>query len=92
MSEPCPPAFIRTAPPTDPGTPTAHSNPLIPAAAVRRASTGRATPPPAVTTPVVSTVAHVDRGGELGDAHRDARRNRQSATRRFEPRPIDEDR
>ena len=50
MSEPCPPAFIRTAPPIEPGTPTAHSNPVSPAAAVRRASTGSATPPPAVTT------------------------------------------
>ena len=28
MSEPWPPAFIRTAPPTEPGTPTAHSNPV----------------------------------------------------------------
>ena len=30
MSEPCPPAFMRTAPPTEPGTPTAHSNPRQP--------------------------------------------------------------
>ena len=49
MSEPCPPAFIRTAPPIDPGTPTAHSNPVSPTAAVRRATTGSAAPPPAVT-------------------------------------------
>ena len=41
MSDPCPPAFIRTAPPIDPGTPTAHSNPVSPAAADRRATTGR---------------------------------------------------
>ena len=44
MSEPWPPAFMRTAPPIEPGTPTAHSNPLRPAAAVLRASTGSATP------------------------------------------------
>ena len=30
MSEPCPPAFIRTAPPIEPGTPTAHSKPRQP--------------------------------------------------------------
>ena len=30
MSEPWPPAFIRTAPPTEPGTPTAHSKPVRP--------------------------------------------------------------
>ena len=30
MSEPWPPAFILTAPPTEPGTPTAHSNPVRP--------------------------------------------------------------
>ena len=46
MSEPCPPAFMRTAPPIEPGTPTAHSNPVSPAAAVRRATTGRLAPPP----------------------------------------------
>ena len=50
MSEPCPPAFIRTAPPIDPGTPTAHSKPVNPAAAVRRASTGNATAEPANTS------------------------------------------
>ena len=38
MSEPCPPAFMRTAPPIEPGTPTAHSKPVSPAAAVRRAT------------------------------------------------------
>ena len=41
MSEPWPPAFMRTAPPIEPGTPTAHSKPVSPAAAVRRATTGR---------------------------------------------------
>ena len=49
MSEPCPPAFMRTAPPIDPGTPTAHSNPVSPAAAVLRATTGSAEPAEAVT-------------------------------------------
>ena len=43
VSEPWPPAFMRTAPPTEPGTPTAHSRPRSPAAAVRRARTGRLT-------------------------------------------------
>ena len=41
MSEPWPPAFMRTAPPIEPGTPTAHSNPVKAAAAVRRATTGK---------------------------------------------------
>ena len=34
MSAPCPPAFMRTAPPIEPGTPTAHSKPVSPAAAL----------------------------------------------------------
>ena len=50
MSEPCPPAFIRTAPPIDPGTPTAHSKPVSPAATVRRATTGSAAAAPASTS------------------------------------------
>ena len=49
MSEPCPPAFMRTAPPTEPGTPTAHSNPVRPSRAVRRATTGSDAAPPART-------------------------------------------
>jgi hypothetical protein len=49
MSEPWPPAFIRTAPPTEPGMPTIHSRPVSPRAAVRRPSTGSSTAPPAVT-------------------------------------------
>ena len=40
MSEPCPPAFIRTAPPIEPGTPTAHSKPRRPAATLCLAITG----------------------------------------------------
>ena len=56
MSLPWPPAFIRTAPPMLPGTPTAHSNPVSPNAAVRRASTGSATAAPATTrVPSIST-------------------------------------
>ena len=54
MSAPWPPAFIRTAPPTEPGTPTAHSKPVSPAATVRRASTGRLVAPPARTTLAVT--------------------------------------
>ena len=38
MSEPWPPAFIRTAPPIDPGTPTAHSKPV---SAGRRRTAGQ---------------------------------------------------
>ena len=41
MSEPWPPAFMRTAPPIEPGTPTAHSKPVSPAATVWRATTGQ---------------------------------------------------
>ena len=67
MSEPWPPAFIRTAPPTEPGTPTAHSNPVSPAAAVRRASTGSATPPPAVTTRAGRRRPTSIVAGEVGD-------------------------
>ena len=40
MSEPWPPAFIRTPPPTEPGTPTAHSRPVRPAS-TRLAGQGR---------------------------------------------------
>ena len=76
MSEPWPPAFIRTAPPIEPGTPTAHSNPVSPAAAVRRASTGSATPPPAVhdggSPRSGRTVRQIDVAAELGDGDGDA--------------------
>ena len=41
MSEPWPPAFMRTAPPTEPGTPTAHSKPVSPAAACAGRRPGR---------------------------------------------------
>ena len=43
---PWPPAFILSAPPTEPGTPTAHSRPTSPAAALRRATRGRAAAAP----------------------------------------------
>jgi hypothetical protein len=92
MSDPCPPAFMRTAPPIEPGTPTAHSNPVTPAAAVRRASTGSGTPPPATTSRAIgcvpcsrSTIVDVVR--ELGDRDGEAA-NPASATSMFEPRPI----
>ena len=75
MSEPCPPAFIRTAPPTEPGTPTAHSNPVSPAAAVRRASTGSAhrrrrrvtTASPSATS-MVGAERRPTRHGDAGEA------------------------
>ena len=89
MSDPCPPAFIRTAPPTEPGTPTAHSNPVTDAAAVRRASTGRATPPPAVTTTRPSESAGPTAMPFANSASDTAiPGNPESATSRFEPRPI----
>lgn len=83
MSEPCPPAFIRTAPPIVPGTPTAHSKPVRPAAAVRRATTGSGAAPPARTrVPAIST-----------SRYRPARvmaspSKPSSATSRFDPLPI----
>ena len=81
-SPPWPPAFMRTAPPTEPGTPTAHSRPVSPAAALRRASTGRLTAEPARTSvPSISIVAH--QGPRLTAMPGKPR----SATSRFEPRP-----
>ena len=68
MSEPCPPAFMRTAPPIEPGTPTAHSKPVSPAAAVRRASTGRATAEPATH----SAPRDLDAVGPFSEAQRNA--------------------
>ena len=56
-SEPWPPAFMRTAPPIEPGTPTAHSRPRSPAAAVVRARTGRLTAPPARTVASSTSIA-----------------------------------
>ena len=76
MSEPWPPAFMRTAPPTEPGTPTAHDSPLHPASATRRASTGRATAAPARTTtgaapPVQPARRQVDAGEPRAEMQHD---------------------
>ena len=82
MSEPWPPAFIRTAPPIEPGMPTAHSNPVRPAAAVLRARTGRATAEPAHTeTPRISMSSASSARLIATPA------NPASAMRRLEPRP-----
>ena len=90
MSEPCPPAFIRTAPPTEPGTPTAHSNPVSPAAAVRRASTGSATAAAGDDAPRRRRRRHVERDlGRRGERHGDARRSprrRPAGSSRARPR------
>ena len=82
MSEPWPPAFIRTAPPTEPGTPTAHSSPWRPAAAVRRASTGRLTDAPAVTVVPSTTSSSKPPSGATTRPSKPP-----SATSRLEPRP-----
>ena len=93
MSEPWPPAFMRTAPPTDPGTPTAQDSPLHPASATRRASTGSATAAPARTTAGARHATGRNRapaGRCRRSPHQDAARspsNPSSATSRLEPRP-----
>ena len=69
MSEPWPPAFMRSAPPIEPGTPTAHSNPVRPAATVRRASTGSGTAEPAVTD---ARAVDGDVAAQLGERDDDA--------------------
>ena len=51
ISEPWPPAFILTAPPTVPGTPTAHSNPVRPFEEVDLATTGSFAAPPTYACP-----------------------------------------
>ena len=53
MSPPCAPALLTTAPPTVPGTLTAHSKPLSPCAAHLRASTVSAMPAVTVTAVLV---------------------------------------
>ena len=88
MSDPWPPAFMRTAPPTEPGTPTAHSNPVSPASTVRRATTGSAAAPPARTRtrpsgPGASTVTVV----KPSPSCRTSPSNPASATSRLDPRP-----
>ena len=82
MSEPWPPAFIRTAPPIDPGTPTAHSNPVSPAPTVRRATTGRAAAPPAC---VAVPSMRIEANGSPSTTAMPG--NPASATSRFEPLP-----
>ena len=61
MSEPCPPAFMRTAPPIDPGTPTAHSKPVSPAAQFGGRAPAATPAPPAVTTCGAESKARPDR-------------------------------
>ena len=79
MSEPWPPAFIRSAPPTDPGTPTPHSRPCSPAAADLRATTGSLAPAPARTDdavdldPVEPRAQPDDEPGEAGVGHEEVR-------------------
>ena len=51
VSRPWHPAFIRTAPPTDPGTPTKNSSPPRPQRAAWRATTGSDAPAAALTSP-----------------------------------------
>ncbi len=82
MFEPWPPAFIRIAPPTEPGTPTAHSRPCRPAAAVRRASTGRLSAAPARTWLPSRCRASKPEPSEMARPGKPA-----SATSRFDPRP-----
>ena len=65
MSEPWPPAFIRTAPPIEPGTPTAHSKPVSPALTLARATRGRKAAAPAVTAVPVD----VDPGERVAQQH-----------------------
>ena len=52
---------MRTAPPTLPGMPTKNSSPVRPAAAARRARTGRATAEPAPDSSVVAGTGQIDR-------------------------------
>ena len=76
MSLPWPPAFMRTAPPIEPGTPTAHSKPTRPAADACAARAPAAPPLRLRRTTVPSTrdpLGH--RGQRHGDAG-EARRRR----------------
>ncbi len=98
MSEPWPPAFMRTAPPTEPGTPTAHESPDHPASATRRARTGRDRAAPARTVGRTSAPASSARSSAPGSGNarpakpEPSRRTNPSkpasATNRFDPRPI----
>ena len=93
MSDPCPPAFIRTAPPIEPGTPTAHSNPVRPAAAVRRASTGSATAEPAVhiDSRQLDAVGPAPQGSSRRRRNRRRRRAGSSRDRRPGPEGVPSD-
>src|ERR1700689_1006120 len=90
MSAPGPPAVMRTAPPREPGTPTAQVRPAQPASAAWRARTGRGGDAPARTA----------KGGDPSGAGAGgwtqlnprpswtaSPSNPASATSRFEPRP-----
>ena len=85
ISAPCPPAFIRTAPPTVPGIPTHHSRPLRPAPTDRLANTGINIAPPA-STMSPSTVTAFSVGD--GDITMTTPSKPLSAIRRLLPRPI----
>ena len=90
MSAPWPPAFMRTAPPTDPGTPTAHSSPLSPASTVRRASTGSPAPPPADTStgsPAGPSAAPISIPLSPGPRWTARPKKPASATKRLDPLP-----
>jgi hypothetical protein len=82
MSDPCPPAFMRTAPPMEPGTPTAHSKPANPSWTECLATTGRLAPPPAtIRVPSTSTASNPPPNCSTRPAYPP------SATSRLEPRP-----
>ena len=86
---------MRTAPPIDPGTPTAHSKPVRPAAAVRRATTGSDTPPPAATghsvpghsPPAAELVAGITTSPSRAAIEIATPGKPSSLTSMFEPRP-----
>ena len=69
MSDPWPPAFMRTAPPTDPGTPTAHDRPG-PAGIGHPAGQDRAAPvaaPARTTAAAAATLGRPSRQLEPGE-------------------------
>ena len=74
--------FMRTAPPMVPGTPTAHSKPVSPCAALRRAATGRRVAPPARSSSSSSTTKSNAAPSTIASP-----RNPRSATSRFDPLP-----
>ena len=88
MSDPCPPAFMRTAPPTDPGTPTAHDSPDQPASATRRARTGSARAAPARTTGAAPAGSGSSSPAKPLPRCRTIPSKPSSDTSRLEPRPM----